>query len=318
MSFSKQPSRFEQRRRRSKGRVAILFGCLGFGACSPPNGASSALNYSLASGTIDGTPTSPFGDLLADYPPELDGSPHDYSEGKGVQAFADSMIGKHVADFVLHHADFSLVSSSEFHFFYPSARSGPAPGMCRSRIYSVVNGRYDKPETPGRPAGEWQDDVFAVAGSVAPLPQPKTQEYATRLNAACQARRDMATWFSAEPTVAVTAARLADLVVAAARSPGPIPFALSCRPFRADMHEVPRCQPNVRKTVASINPRGIVQVDECFEILQRPCLAVSIAKFPDRASLADEEQWTLNVQYQDDAGLSIARVDVDDTQIIVD
>lgn len=319
MSFSEQPNRFDRRRRRSSGRVAILFGCLGLEACSPPTPASSQLSYSLAPGTIDRTPTSAFGDLLADYPPETNGSPHDFSEGKGVQAFADAMIGKHVADFALQHVVHS-VFSGEFHYFYPLTRSGPAPGMCRSRVYSVVRDydrRVDKPGAPAGAAGEWRDDVFAVAGSVAPLPQPHPQGYVARLNAACRARRDMGIWFSAEPKVAVTAARLADLIIAAARRPGPIPFSLSCRPFPADFREVSRCRANVRQTVASINPRAIVRVDECFEIKQRPCLAVSIAKFPDSASLAEEEQWTLNVQYQD-AGLKVARVDVDDTQIIVE
>lgn len=296
----------------------MIFSCLGFGACSPQDGASSQLGYSLAPGTVDNTPISPFGDLLADHPPEMDGSPYDFSEGRGVQVFADDMIGKRVAEFVLMDRSFSFLSSSEFHAFYPAAQGGPAPGMCRGRVYSVMNGRFDKATAPKSAAGGWQDDIFAVAGSVAPLPHPPARAYSARLSAACGQRRDMPIWFSAEPGIAVVAARLADLVVVAARRPGPIPFELSCRPYPADMHEVPRCRANVRRTVASINPRAITKVDECFEIKQRPCLAVSIAKFPDQASLADEEQWTLNVQYKNASELNIARVDVDDTQIIVD
>lgn len=321
MAFSQQPSRFEQRRRRSCGRVAVLFCWFGLAACSPPSGGSPKLSYSLSSGTIDGTAVSAFGDLLADYPPEMDGSPHDFSEGKGVQAFADAMIGKHVADFVSQHVVYSVLSGSEFHSFYPLATSGPAEGMCRARVYSVVRDydlRIDKGEKSANVAGEWQDDVFAIAGSVAPLPQPHPPGYAARLSTACQERRDMAVWFSAEPKVAVIAARLADLIVAAARRPAPIPFTLSCRPYPTDMREVPRCRTNVRQTIAAINPRAIVRVEDCFEIQQRPCIAVSLAKFPDRPSSAAEEQWTLNVQYRADAGLSIARVDVDDTQIIVE
>ena len=127
----------------------------------------------------------------------------------------------------------------------------------------------------------------------------------------------MAVWFSADPKTAITAARLADMIVKAARQPESMPFALSCRPFPPDFHQVPLCQADVRQTVASINPRAIVRVDECFEIKGRPCLAVSIAKFPEEPSSADEEQWTLNVQYND-SNLRIVRVDVDDTQIIVE
>lgn len=296
----------------------MICSCLGYGACSPQDGASSQLGYSLAPGTVDNTPISPFGDLLADYPPEMDGSPRDFSAGKGVQAFADDMIGKRVADFALMQLHFSPLSSSDFHSFYPTAQRGPAPGMCRGRVYSVMNGPVDKPATPGTTAGEWQDDIFAVAGSVAPLPHPPAKAYSARLSAVCGQRRDMPIWFSAEPGMAVVAARLADLVVTAARRPETIPFALSCRPYPADIHEVPRCRTNVRRTVASINPRAIMRVGECFEIEQRPCLAVSIAKSPDQASLADEDQWTLNVQYKDASKLNIASVVVDDTQIVVD
>lgn len=79
-----------------------------------------------------------------------------------------------------------------------------------------------------------------------------------------------------------------------------MPFALSCRPYPSDYDEVPRCQTDVRETVASINPRAIVEVGECFEIKGRPCLAVSIAKFPEDRYSADRDQWTLNVQYSDD------------------
>lgn len=320
MSYSKQAGGIEQASRRSSGCIAILLGCIGLGACSPPDRTLSTLSYSLAPGTVDSTPTSAFADLLTDYPPEPNGSPHNFSEGKGVQAFADGLIGKHVANFVSQNVVYSFLSGREFHYFYPLAGIGPVAGICRSRVYSVIRDldrRVDRSAPSASAAGEWQNDLFAVAGSVAPLPRT-SREYTARLNAACRARRDMAIWFSAEPKDAVTAARLADLIVAAARRPGPIPFALSCRPYPADIREEPRCQANVRYTVASINPRAIVRVDDCFEILQRPCLAVLLAKFPDQPSLAEEEQWTLNVQYQDAAGLKIARVDVDDTQIIVE
>jgi hypothetical protein len=127
----------------------------------------------------------------------------------------------------------------------------------------------------------------------------------------------MAVWFSAEPRTAVTAVRLADLIVAAVKRAGPIPFELTCRPFPADIQEVPLCLTDVRQTVASINPRAIVRVEECFEMRERPCMAIALAKYPERPSTAAEEQWTLNVHYRDNAGLQIFRVVVDDTRIIV-
>jgi hypothetical protein len=82
------------------------------------------------------------------------------------------------------------------------------------------------------------------------------------------------------------------------------------------MPEPPRCGGQVRSVVAAADPRAIVWVRECDGETKLPCLAVGLAQKPDRGVDAAEDQWTLSVQYRVDGGISIDRVDVDDTRII--
>jgi hypothetical protein len=157
--------------------------------------------------------------------------------------------------------------------------------------------------------------VFAVAGSVAPLPHPSPPGYAGRLDAACRARLDMGLWYEAPAGKAYEAARLADAVVASARRSGALPFELRCRPFPSGVPEPPRCMGDVRKTVASIHPRAIVQVEDCLEKTQLPCLTVGIAMSPERGQAAAENQWMLSIQYRGGDQPRIVQVDVDDAYI---
>ena len=94
MSYSRQQGRSEGNCRLSSGRGAVFVVCIGLMACSPLKESSAQLGYSQAPGTIDETPTSAFGDLSQDFPPKPDGSPWDSTEGKGVQAFSVSLIGR--------------------------------------------------------------------------------------------------------------------------------------------------------------------------------------------------------------------------------
>jgi hypothetical protein len=216
-------------------------------------------------------------------------------------------LGRHVADFAAHYVVLSHFSG-EFHFFYPAARSGPGPGLCRARVYSASGGA-------GHASGEWQGEVFAVAGSVAPLPRPSPAGYRERLEAACAARRDMGFWYRAEAGKAWLAARLADTVVASTRRAGRLTFRLTCRSRPHYRPEQPRCAADVRKAIAAANPRAIVQAWNCVEEGTRPCLTIGLAQFPELGSGAAERQWLLNVRYRDEGELRIERVDVDDIRI---
>lgn len=289
--------------------LAWLVGSVMLVGCSPPD-----LPYSAAAGAIDARPVSAFGKPYEFFPPEPGESLFDPLKGRSVQAAADALIGAHVAEFAAHH--FILGHWAKFHYFYPAATSGPGPGLCRARVYLANGGAADD---PGKPSGSWQPDVFAVAGSVAPLPRPWPRGYRERLEAACRARRDMGFWYRAEPDQAYPAARLADAVIAAAGRKGAMPFRLSCRPWpAAATPERARCAEAVRKIVASINPRAIVQVGPCLEKPRPDCLAVAMAKFPERSSSIEEEQWTLNIRRRDEGGLRILSVEVEDTVIIVE
>jgi hypothetical protein len=285
-------------------RALAAFLCLASAGCSKP-----PLSYTLPAGTVDARPVSPFGPLR----PKGYLALFDPAKGRPVQVFADEAIGGHVADFV----DYNLVPThwADWLFFYPPAGRGPGPGLCRSKAYLANSRSDDKGNAPGV-KGRWQPDVYAVAGSVAPLPRPWPAGYQARLEAACAERRDMGSWYGAPPGKAYSAARMADSVVAAARRPGALPFRLACRPFPPDMREAPLCAADVRKTVAAADPRAIVWVTECHEETKLPCLAVGLAQHPEHAGSAAEDQWTLNVQYRGDSELRIERVDVDDTHII--
>ena len=280
-------------------RLAARLGLAVAGCSGPP------LSYSLPAGTVDARPASYPGDNFQNPPPWLIGSVWDPNKGLGVQGFADKLIGAHVADFAVHH----VVNDREMgrlHFFYPAARSGPGPGLCRARVYSGF--RYGE----ASPRGSWQGEVFAVAGSVAPLPRLWPAGYRERLNSACRARRDMGRWFRAPVGQAYVAARLADAVVASARRKGPIPFELVCRPYTGTAQPAP-CHDGVRKIVAAVDPRAIVQVAQCGEKTKLPCLSVGLAQGTGRGRAA--KQWRLDVQYRDKGGMRIVRVDVDDIQL---
>ncbi len=292
-------------RRSASGSFLATSLCAVAAGCSGPPPA-----YTSPAGTVDERPVPAFGEPFQDMPPEFDGSPFDPNEGLGVQGFADRRIGSRVADFAVHHIVLS-VFHGDLHFFFPAARRGPGPGMCRARKFRADG------ETGAPPRGKWQSDVFAVAGSVAPLPEPRPAGYARRLEAACGSRRDMGLWFpAASPEAAYRAARLADSVVAWARRSGSLPFELACRPYPSDIAEKPRCADDVRKVVAAADPRAIVQVEECREERRTPCLAVALAHSPERGMSAAEDQWVLNIVYRAGPELEIERVDVDDDHII--
>lgn len=274
------------------------------GGCSRPSLPSTS-----PAGIVDPRPVSAFGDPFQGMPPEPDGASFDPSEGLGVQGFADRRIGARVADFEVHHL-VSSVFNGDLHFFYPAAGAGPGPGLCRTRVYSA-NG------DPGpRPLGHWQGEVFAVAGSVAPLPRPWPAGYRERLGSACRARRDMGLWYTAPSADrAYAGARLADAVVASARGRGALPFDLGCRQLPLEEPAPTRCSGDVRGTIASANPRAIVRVEECSEEFRSPCLTVGIAQLPERGQSAAEDQWMLNIQYRGQDEPRIVRVDVDDARI---
>lgn len=284
--------------------------CLAVGACAPStNGWPS---YSEQAGAIDASPKSAFGDPLDGFPPEPDGKPADLSEGQGIQAFADRLIGAKVADFVAQNVVYGR--SGEFHYFYPIAQAGPGPGLCETRIYSVF-----RTDPAGRPSqGRWLPRTYSVIGSVAPMSQPEAQRYRERLDIACRTRRDMAVWYHAKPAEAYRAAQLADMVIAASRKPGPMPFKLVCSSFPPDQRVEPACSANVRDVVASINPRAIVQVDGCSNDRKLDCIAIGMAKLPEMALSAEESQWTLEVEYHGRTAPQIRAVYVNDTEIIID
>lgn len=281
-------------------RCLIGLAGLALAGCAPPN-----LSYSAPAGTVDGRPVSPFPESREPLLRKVMGLPPRPVEILGVQAFADRLIGAHVADFAVHHR--VLGHWTEFLYFYPLATSGPGPGLCRARVY-VANGRAG--DDPAKPGGSWQSDVFAVAGSVAPLPEPWPPGYRERLEAACRARRDMGHWYRAEKDRAYLGARLADAVVVAARRKGALPFRLSCPRLRDDTR--PKCADDVRKVVASINPRAIAQVGSCFDEPGADCVAVGMAKFPGPSSI-DEEQWILHIRHRN--ALRIESVAVHDVTI---
>ncbi|HEU0098473.1 MAG TPA: hypothetical protein VFQ67_06820 [Allosphingosinicella sp.] len=286
------------------GALAGFLALAAAGCSRPPD------PHTLPAGAVDARPVSPFGDIHQNMPPQLDGSPFDPNEGLGVQGFADRRIGRRVANFAVHSIVYSHFVG-ELHFFYPAARTGPGPGMCRAAVYSAQG------ETATPPRGQWQGAVFAVAGSVAPLPEPWPAGYGERLEAACKARRDIGLWFRAPSAAqAYLAARLADSVVASARASGALPFQLACRPYPPDTPERPRCARDVRSAVAGANPRAIVRVEACREGTRQPCLAIGLAMSPERGLDAAEDQWLLNVRYRGGPEPRISRVEVDDDRII--
>jgi hypothetical protein len=298
-------------RARRLRKLALLLGCLAPASCSQGNAPEW---YTMPAGAIDTEPRSPFGNRFADFPPEADGSPYDPSQGRGVQAFADDLIGAQVATFVAQNLEYSALSGREFHSFFPPANAGPGFGLCRAKVYTVTvsGGQTDAQQV----RGEWQGEVFAVAGSVAPLGEKEPTDYRARLDRACRERRDMGSWYRADHSGAYLAARLADLIVAAAREAGPLPFRLGCRAFPADVRGKALCTDDVRKVAATIDPRAIVRVDSCSSPVA-DCLEIGLAKNP-KGEMTIEDRWTLEVHFSEQPSLRIANVVVHDTQVLIE
>lgn len=306
-SHFKLSPRYTFRGRRLAMSVIVLLASV---ACS----RSTPEVYTQPAGAVDGNPILTFGDPAADDPPSLNDEP---STALDVQAFADEMIGARVHDFVVHRVVHPR-SGGGIDYFYGPGQAGPGPGTCQARVYRVLSG---DPTPAARPAlrGEWSDNVYSVAGSVAPLPEPSPSGYRERLDAACKARRDMAAWFYSKPGTAYIGARLADLVVATARRAGALPFELECTPFPPDVAESPACAADVRRTVASMDPRAIMMVEDCLgHPLEPGCLKIVLAQMPARGSSAEEYQWSLEVRHRDDGRLRIEAVDVGDHYVTFD
>jgi hypothetical protein len=276
--------------------------CLAAAGCSEP-----PIRYTMPAGTLDPPPVTRLDSRAGKLPEQLR-MLLDPAKGRTVQAFADEVTGGRVADFVAYHE--VRGQWARFLSFYPEATVGPGPGLCRSRVY-VPYDSEDKTNA-SRIKGSWGQDVYAVAGSVAPLPEPSPPGYVERLRAVCRARRDMGLWYSASPRQAYAGARLADAVVASAKGKGALPFKLACRPFPAGSQGTSRCAKHVRKIVAEADPRAIVQVTDCRERSKLPCLAVHIGKRPGERGPTAGDRWMLSVQYRDQGKLSISRVEVSD------
>lgn len=292
------------------GPSRIACSCFLLAACQD---ASAPLPYSLNAGVVDSGQISPFIEPSWKLAPEPYRTIFDPAKGRPVQVFADQAVGGRVADFVAYHR--VNARETRYLYFYPTAATGPGPGLCRSKVYLANGRREGNVESPGI-RGNWQPDVYAVAGSVAPLPRPWPTGYADRLRASCAARRDMGFWYDAPPDKAYVSARLADAIVASARRPGPLPFELACRPYGPGVSGKPRCANDVRKTVASIDPRAILSAGKCLRAPNPNCLVLQMAKSGARSSVMGGDQWwTFNVEYRDEGELRIGEVTVEDTRI---
>lgn len=290
--------------------VVLLTGSLLLANCR-----EQPLSYSSAPGFIDREPDTFWGANYPDIPPDGDGRPFDPTGGLGVQKFADQLIGKRIATFAGHRWD-ALRSGVTVDDFFTPPEAGPGPGICTSRRFEISSrdgGTARREVAAGD--GAWLGNVYAIAGSVAPLPSPRPG-YDAHLLEACRKRSDMDMWYSAPPGHAYLAARLADAVIASARQRGVLPFALRCRPYLDAGTEKPQCEADVRGSVASINPRAILAVDDCFDAQSANCLAIQFPKTPERSTKI-EDRWTLNLYLEKD-GRTIQKVDVEDTQLNTD
>ncbi|MFC4254957.1 hypothetical protein GRI97_05940 [Altererythrobacter xixiisoli] len=271
------------------------------------------LSYSSAPGFIDLKPDNLWGPQYPYSPPESDGRPFDPTGGIGVQKFADQLIGKRIATFVGHGWD-SLRSGVNVNDFFTPPEPGPGTGICMARRFQIGSTSEGGGEVKAAD-GEWRDNVYAIAGSVAPVPGPPSSDYKSRLLQACRKRSDMDMWYSAKSGQAYLAARLADAVIATARQPLGLPFELRCTPYPSSEREKPLCQADVRKSVASINPRAIIEVGDCFDAKFPNCLSIQFPKMPERSTQI-EDRWTLNVHFKDNG--IIESVAVEDTRLIID
>lgn len=297
-------------------QVTILCVALLLSACGR---ASNDLIYTLPAGTIDASPASIWAKPYIFLPPEPDGSPFDGMEGMSVQAFADKLIGKHVADFVAHRWDYYQFSG-DFSVFLTRPEIGPGAGMCSARRY-FIRRDYSRGLLVKASDGEWLDNAYAVAGSLAPLAPGKSKHYGARLQQACDSRADQGMWFPAErPEDAYLGAQLADAVVAAARRANPLPFKMICTPFAEGEREKPICENDVRKSVASINPRAIVAVDRCEGPESQRCISIDLAKSPGTESTLDrtEDRWTILVRIEESQQPLIQSVEISDARLIIE
>lgn len=293
--------------------AALIGSCLMLAGCEQAR--QPTLSYTSPPGSVDVRPDPLWGEPYPYMPPEPDGRSFDPTHGRGTQKYADRLIGRRIADFVAHRWDM-LRSGTEISDFFPAAQAGPGPGMCEARRYQITGG-ISRSRVVRTSDGQWLPPVYAVAGSLAPVPEARAKGYGRRLEQACRERTEMEMWFSAEPDRAYLGAHLADAVVAAARQQGSLPFRLRCTPYPPDVHYKPQCAADVRRTSASINPRAILEVRECYDKLTSDCVSVEIAKVPERSTTI-EERWTLDITFDRTDGLRIEEVDLADTQLIIE
>ena len=297
-------------------RVAAAFigVCLTVAGCGQAD--QPALSYTSQPGSIDRRPDPLWGEtsyhrLPMPMPEELQF--FHPTRGLGIQEFADQLIGRRIAQFVGHRWD-QLRTGLKINDFYPGAMAGPGPGMCKARRFQITGGFFGS-RLMRTSEGEWLSPVYAVAGSLAPVPEERARDYGRRLEQACGQRTDMDMWFSAEPERAYLGARLADAVVAAARQQSRLRFRLRCEPYPPDIHRQPQCAADVRRTTASMNPRAILEVGECHDEPGPDCVSVQLAKVP-RRSTRIEDRWTLEIRFDQNDGLAIRDVELADTHII--
>jgi hypothetical protein len=270
------------------------------------------LSYSSPPGAVDQRPDTFWGRPYPHIPPEVDGRPFDPTRGLGVQKFADRLIGARIATFVGHRWA-PLHAGPIVNDFLTPAELGPGPGTCRAHRFEIMSD-YSKVKASD---GKWSGSAYAVAGSVAPMPEPWGVDYKARLLQACRNRSDMDMWYWAEPRQAYLAARLADAIIATARQPGEMPFDLRCTPYAAPRFgQKPQCAADVRKSVASINSRAIISVDDCLKENALSCLKIQFPKETERLTKI-VDRWTFNVHFED-RGNQIRKVEVQDTQLIID
>ena len=291
--------------------IALILSACDKGSVTP--------TYSLPTGAIDPRPVSIWAPPYMHMPPEPDGSPYDPRDGMSVQEFADQLIGKHIADFVAHRSDFHP-SGGPFSVFFPKPGVGPGPGMCSVRRFFIYQD-YSDGQAVKASDGEWLSKAYSVVGSLAPLGKASPQNYAHRLQVACESRTDLGMWFSTErPEDAYLGAQLADLAIAASRKKAPLPFALACEPFPRDVQGIPRCAADVRKSVSSMIPRSIIDVNQCEGSGSQRCLSIDLAKSPGNEATLDqtEDRWTLVVRFRNGHQPLIKSVQVSDTYLIIE
>lgn len=96
-------------------------------------------------------------------------------------------------------------------------------------------------------------------------------------------------------------ARLASLLIYAARRDGELPFTLSCQPFPADSPQKPLCDGRARFVLASLDPRALtdnLDPQGCADDKGKPianCFDLTFARTPDVYPTYETERWRLRV-----------------------